>query len=447
MSGKVIVLSIMFIFLILSCGDSPSAPSGPDYPTPSVLSALFTGGWFPPDTSKGVSSDVQLSWTVCPDSNFLKYTLYKSTTQGIETLPDSAEVLYIAFDPSDTAYTDKNAEWDASYYYAIRTTNYATRTEDQDSLNSWSNEVFLTIPPETSFGGPDILIKTIYTGTGPGGIAALPSGNRFYVACYYDNSVYVLEPYYPYIIATVQLSGGLLDICSGSEYVYVSCSKTDEVSTIRTSDNTAGASCWVGDMPSGLCITPDGSRVYVCCYGSDEVWCLDASTLSVLDTISVGDGPWDICTVPSGDYLYLTCRLNGTAQVIRVSDNTLTATIDGVSDPAGICSSSSGEYVYICDYSASEVVPVRTSDNYAESGIDVGSCPMNIAVVPNGSLAYVTSYMSNMVQIIDLTTSMKVSYLTVGIKPNGVCLSSSGEYLFVSSTYSNTVSMFGYSSE
>ena len=96
---------IVIMVLILSCGDNPTEPPGPDYPTPSILSALFLGGWVPPDTSKGTSKDIQLTWSICPDSSFSQYTLYKSYTPDIESLPDSADILCIIFDASDTSYT------------------------------------------------------------------------------------------------------------------------------------------------------------------------------------------------------------------------------------------------------------------------------------------------------------------------------------------------------
>ncbi len=426
--------------LFLSCGDNPSGPSGPVYPTPSVLSALFTGGWIPPDTIKGVSKDVQISWTMCPDSSFWKYTLYKSDSPGIESLPDSAEVLSIVLAATDTVLSDSDVDWDSTYYYAIETTN-------SDSLVSWSNEVTLAMLPETSYGGPDKHVKTFNVGAGPGGMVSLPSENLIYLACYFDNSVYVLEPSNPYVNDVVPLSGSPFDVCASSDYVYVSCSSSDEVASIRTSDNTIESSITVGDMPSGLCITPDFERVYVSCYGSDEVWCLDAVTLSVLDTISVEDGPWDICSVPSGEYLYLTCRLSGTVQVIRTSDNSIAATISAASEPGGICSGSLGEYVYVCDYGSGELIPIRASDNTVQPGISVDSGPMSVDVVQNGSLAYVSCYLEDRIYFVDLASSMTAGFLPVGVRPNGVCLSSSGEFLFVANSSSSDVSLFGYNSE
>ncbi len=432
------IVSIVIVLLIFSCGDSPTEPAGPDYPTTSVLSALFLGGWVPPDTSKGTSKDIQLTWTVCPDSSFSQYTLYRSYTPDIESLPDSAEILHFTFDASDTAYTDTNTEWDTWFYYAVKTSN-------QDTLVSWSNEASIYIPQRTSFGGPDSLVELVDVGAGPGGICPVPSGGYVYVACYFDNSVYVLETLDPAVFTSVSVNGGPMDVCAGSGYVYVSCSSGNEVTTIRTSDNTVESSVSVGDFPSGLCITPDGSRVYICCYGSDEVWCLDASSLAVLDVISVGDGPWDICTLPSGELVYLTNRLDGTVSVLRVSDNSVVSTLDTASEPVGICSSVSGDYVYVCDYTSNEVLPIRTSDNAVESGIDVGSGPMGIAVVPNGSLAYVSCYLDDRVYLVDLTIDSAVSYLPVGVRPNGVCILPSGEYLYVANSSSSTVSVFGYS--
>jgi YVTN family beta-propeller protein len=368
-----------------------------------------------------------------------RYTLYRSDLPGIEAQPDSAEVLRTTLDAEDTVFSDLGARWDSTYYYALETL-------DSEGLVSWSNEVELDIPPMTSFGGPDMLIATVDVGAGPGGIISLPSGDLACVACYYGGELCVIRSDYPYNVATVPVNGSPFDVCASEDHVFASCAQGDEVVSVRTSDYTVESYSTVGDMPTGICITPDGKRVYVCCCGSDEVWCLDALTLSVIDIIPAGDGPWDICSLPAGEYIYLTCRQEGRVQVVRTSDSTIVAVVD-VDEPTGASSSAAGEHVYVCNYSTDEVTSIRTSDNSVESSIDVGTRPMNVATTPNGLLAYATCYFDDRTYLIDLATDIAVGFMEVGTRPNGVCLTSSGEYLFVSNSSSNTVSVFDYCEE
>lgn len=440
MQSKALFLSVVFA-LFTSCGDSPSEP-GPadDNPTPSVVEVTFTGGWIPPDTSKSITCKAQVTWTACPDSSFASYSLYRSPTPDIEAHPDSAELLRVNFDPADTSWEDKGIDWDREYYYAVRTVN-------AEELESWSNEVYLYVPTEGSVAVPDHHLWTIDVGAGPGGITTLTSGYLAYVACYYDNSVYVIEPDSPDPLLSITVSSGPFDVCGSDDHVYVSCALNDRVASVRTFDNTVEGYADVGDMPAGICVTPDGQRIYVCSYGSDEVWCLDASSLDVLDTISAGDGPWDIASTPYGDYLYLSCRLDGTVQVLRTSDNTIVSTINAGSEPTGLASSVSGEHIFVCDYAGDQILKIRTSDNTVESTIDVGSCPMNIAVTPNGAAAYVTCYFDDRIDIIDLATDEVVTRLEAGIRPLGACLASSGDFLFVSNSSSNSVIVYDYYEE
>jgi YVTN family beta-propeller protein len=316
LSGRILSMKyfapIVIVVLILSCGDSPTEPADPDYPTPSVLSALFIGGWFPPDTSKGTSDDVQLAWTTCPDSSFWKYTIYRSYTPDIESLPDSAEIIHITFNASDTAYTDTNTEWDTWFYYAVKTSN-------QDTLVSWSNEVSLYIPSRTSFGGPDWLVELLDVGAGPGGITSIPSGGYVYVACYFDNSVYVLETSVPDVITSVSVSGGPIDVCAGSDYVYVSCSSGNEVSAIRTSDNSIESTMSVGSGPISAAVVPNGSLAYVSCYLDDRVYIVDLTSSITVSYLPVDIRPNGVCILPSGEYLYVANSSSGTVSVFGYS--------------------------------------------------------------------------------------------------------------------------------
>ncbi len=101
--------------------DIPAACS----PTPSVLTA-------------SVSEDgVLLSWTSCPDGDFLSYTLYRSADPGIESDPSFATIVFSSLSAADTLFTDVSLPA-GDYYYALSTANEA-------NLFSWSNEETITI--------------------------------------------------------------------------------------------------------------------------------------------------------------------------------------------------------------------------------------------------------------------------------------------------------------
>jgi len=148
---------LIAISLILSCGDSPSEPE--NTPTPSILSAWFTGETDSPlmedevpclssrrdDTGGKVSSrvlshcQVTANWTSCPDEGFQSYALYRSTLPGIAGNPANAELLAFYTDVNQRTHVDEDLDWGITYYYAVRTGN----NEDH---HSWSNEAEIQTP-------------------------------------------------------------------------------------------------------------------------------------------------------------------------------------------------------------------------------------------------------------------------------------------------------------
>lgn len=60
---------------------------------------------------------------------------------------------------------------------------------------------------------------------------------------------------------------------------------------IDVATKTVIATVPVGEDPSGVNVTPDGSQVYVVNQGSDNVMIIDVATNMVVDTIEVGGEP------------------------------------------------------------------------------------------------------------------------------------------------------------
>ena len=137
MTGRAILLlaalTLAGIAILASCDDeNPSGPGTP--PTPSTLSA-----------TAGATNSVAAAWTLCVDTDFSEYRLYRSTEPGISQDPP-ASPLFVTANPMDTTFTDTGLEWGETYYYAVR-------TFDSENLSSWSNEVAAVVPDSGSGGG------------------------------------------------------------------------------------------------------------------------------------------------------------------------------------------------------------------------------------------------------------------------------------------------------
>ncbi|MCD4708948.1 MAG: fibronectin type III domain-containing protein [Candidatus Sabulitectum sp.] len=123
---KRLVVFAAAVALISACG--PDNPFGPDDPSPSALTGVASG-----------STTAKLSWTMCPDSDFTSYTLYRSSSSGIKDNTSSATVLFVIDKNTTTTYFDENLQPGATWYYALKTTNEGGGT-------SWSNEVSVKLP-------------------------------------------------------------------------------------------------------------------------------------------------------------------------------------------------------------------------------------------------------------------------------------------------------------
>ncbi len=123
---KRLVFFAAIVALISGCG--PDNPFGPDNPSTSALT--------------GVYSDIttaKLSWTTCPDSDFVSYSLYRSSTSDIRNNTGSASVIIVIEKKTTTVHYDPNLLPGSIWYYALLTTNEGGGT-------SWSNEVSVKLP-------------------------------------------------------------------------------------------------------------------------------------------------------------------------------------------------------------------------------------------------------------------------------------------------------------
>jgi YVTN family beta-propeller protein len=425
------LLTAAMIAGVVACGDDGTGPSVPDL-TPSVLSLAFTGDsskimmdfgsrtmpeealafsiMGTPGGSKG-ACEVTASWTICSESSFYSYTLFRSLTPGISSSPSSALVLGVFTDPNTNAFTDDNIEWSTTYYYALR-------TSDANDNSVWSNEDTLTTP-YLPLAIPDSVVATVDVGDGPSSICPIPSGAYVYVTNFSDGTVSVIRTLDNTVIATVGVGTSPAHICAlpSGDYVYVTNSEDGNVSVIRTSDNTVVATIDVGDAPSAICSLPSGDYVYVTNYGNGTVSVIRTADNTVIGTVDTGDYPAGICSLPSGQYVYVTNDYDDSVTVIYTPDNTVTGTVAAGDGPLAICALPSGQYVYVANYESSTVSVIRTSDNTVVATVDTGTNPVDICSLPSGEYVYVTSGTLNSVSVIRTSDNIRCGKWSIRYMP------------------------------
>ena len=169
------------------------------------------------------------------------------------------------------------------------------------------------------------------------------------------------------LIILLSLGAGLVNATAQSHISAYVTHLSGTVSVIDTTNNTLVATIPVGIFPSGVAITPDGTRVYVTnIFNSISV--IDAATNSVVVTIPSGQFPTGIAITPDGTRAYVvnqfvTNQGNNTVSVIDTITNAIVATIS------------------------------------------VGLGPSQIAITPDGTRAYVPNQQDFIISVIDTATN------------------------------------------
>jgi YVTN family beta-propeller protein len=110
------------------------------------------------------------------------------------------------------------------------------------------------------------------------------------------------------------------------------------VSVVDTERNTVTATIGVGALPSGVAVTPDGSKVYVT--NLDDPLTAFGNTVSVIATaknavigfpITVGSAPVGVVVTQDGSKVYVANDVSNNVSVIATATNTVATTITDTS--------------------------------------------------------------------------------------------------------------------
>lgn len=336
---------------------------------------------------------------------------------------------------------------------------------------------------------PNAVVATANVGVNPAGIAVTPNNRFAYVAnnnnygISAQDSVSVLNLDDNLVIKTIQdpifNEPYTVTIDKTGSTAYVTNSNSTTVAIIDLITNTVSGMITGFDGPSGLVITPDGTRGYVNNYGGPEgLQSGNASSVDVVDLVNnintgprilVDLAPAALAISPDGSHVYVANYVDGnpgtgTVQVIQTSNNTVIATIPGFSGPFDIAITPDGKYAYVTNFGSNNFAPYGTtvgvidlSNNTLIKTIDLfGIQPSGIAITPDGRFVYVSNYNTlyagtsftdltagaGTVNIIDIATNTVIPpTIEVDQSPDKIAISPDGRYAYVTNYTSNTVNV------
>lgn len=299
-----------------------------------------------------------------------------------------------------------------------------------------NGHVVAPVTVSTTSGGQKVGAK-IKVGSYPDAVAITPNGKMAYVANYTSNTVTPIDlatnkarPAIP-----VGVGPSAIAIAPNGKTAYVSDDGSstvlgDTVTPIDLATNKPESPITVGTGPQGIVITPDGSTAYVADAGAivsgqsgavgDTVTPIDLATKTAGKAITVGNGPTGIAITPDGTQVFVTNLDSGSVSPITTASNTAGAPIAVPGGPVAVAVAAGNAWVVDAPSGSSagnNVVPIAVSSDSAGKPITVGKGAQAIAITPDGQTAWVACLNADLLQSIDLGTSKAGATIHVGGGP------------------------------
>jgi len=224
--------------------------------------------------------------------------------------------------------------------------------------------------------------------------------------------------------------------------IYITNNSSNTLSVINTTTNLVTATILVGNSPSGIAVTADGTRVYVSNTTDGTVSVIDTSVNTVIATINVGFAPIGVVVNTAGTRLYVVNGLSNTVSVIDTATNTIITNIAVGTSPYGIAVNLAGTTAYVTNNASGTVSVIDAATNTVVASIAVGTGPKGLAVSPSGSRVYVANSTAGTVSVIDTSINAVIVSIGVGGGPATVAVNHAGTRGYVTNNSSGTVSIF-----
>ena len=194
------------------------------------------------------------------------------------------------------------------------------------------------------------------------------------------------------------------------------------------------------EIPSGLAITPDGSRLYVCGNLSNRLHEIDTATGKTLRSFDVGAAPYDV--VLAGEKAFVSNwagRRPGPDDLKGPAGRGTEVRVDPVRHIA----------------SEGSVSIVRLSGEPQTNELLVGLHASGLAVSPDGKYVVCTNAGSDHLSIIDVATETVIETVWAkakpsdifGASPNAIAFHPSGETLYVANGTQNSIAVIEFDPE
>lgn len=225
------------------------------------------------------------------------------------------------------------------------------------------------------------------------------------------------------VIATPEVGDGptAVVISSDGTRAYVANTDGDTITVLDGVDGTMVRTIEVGDQPVALALNSTGSVLYVGTAGDNSVVAIDTTTWAVGDPVVVPGAPTGIAVSAGDDKVFVTDASDTLTMIDVATGETTSFNVD----PLGLALSPDNRYLYLAN-SAEQALTIFDLQNPAGShpNIGVGGTPSGVVVI--GDKVYVTVTDTDKVAIIDRANNNAITFVDVGDQPRGIDVTDDG---------------------
>ncbi|MEM7549737.1 MAG: cadherin domain-containing protein [Bacteroidota bacterium] len=268
-----------------------------------------------------------------------------------------------------------------------------------------------------------------------------------YVPNFSDNTVSVIDPVTLSLIETIDVGQGPTGVAVSPDgtSVYITNQTGNSVSVINTTNNTVIATIPVGQDPDGIAVSLDGSQVYVAtdvnASINGRVAVIDVLTNTVLGNIDVGGEPTNIFVSLDGERIFVTNRASDVVSVIDALSNMVLSSISVGNAPVDVAASPDGSLLYVTNSLDNTVSVIDVETETEITSIPVSNRPFHLSVSDDASKLYVTNITASLVTVIDTQTNSIITTVDVGVNPNGISISPEGSLIFVTNQTDDNITV------
>jgi DNA-binding beta-propeller fold protein YncE len=177
--------------------------------------------------------------------------------------------------------------------------------------------------------------------------------------------------------------------------------------------------------PSGIAVSPDGTRAYVTDYNDPgNLLIIDVQKHQILQTVPLGPGyPQSVFVTRDGSLAWVTFPFDNKIAVVDTLTNTIVKTL-GADSPFGVAFNSTGTLAYVSSRSVNAIEVFNTTTYASLPRIPVGIGPTEMGIAPDDAFAVVTNFDGNSLTIINLSNNT-TNTIPIPASPEGLDIRSS----------------------